>query len=313
MSTSKPSRTRREFSTAVAGGAIGAISAAKLAAQSDKPNPTEFKFRYMLASCMFGYQYLGEILPQVALTGATAIDIWPKVHGNQREQLADLGEERFAQMLAKHKTQLGCITQYPLGPFGLQSEMKLSQRLGCTTLVTGGKGPVGQKGSQLKQSIVKFIEQLKPHLAVAEQTGVTISIENHANNLIDSPDSLKWLAELRPSSHLSIALAPYHLPQDPKLIGDLVETLGDSITIFYAWEHGKGCHKPMPKTDELLQLPGRGSLDFGPIVDALRRINYNGWTEIFMHPTPRGLPMLPMAKDVAAEINRARVYLESLI
>lgn len=313
MSSLIPIRTRRDFSKAAGGGAMAALTASNLKAQSTKPDEPEFKFRYMLASCLFGYQYLGEVLPQVAATGATAIDIWPKVHGNQREQLDGLGEQRFGQMLTEHKTRLGCITQYPLGPFGLQKEMKLAKRLGCGTIVTGGKGPVGETGSQLKRSIAKFAELLKPHLEVAEQNGVTISIENHANNLIDSPDSLKWLAELRPSPHLSIALAPYHLPQDPKLIGELIETLGKSITVFYAWEHGKGCHKPMPKADELQQLPGRGKLDFGPIVDALKRINYDGWTEIFMHPTPRGLPMLPMAKDVSAEINRARAYLESFL
>ena len=69
---------------------------------------------------------------------------------------------------------------------------------------------------------------MKPHLAVAEETGVTIAIENHGNNLIESPDSLKWLAELRPSKHLAIAFAPYHLPQDETLLGDLIRALGDA-------------------------------------------------------------------------------------
>ena len=70
------------------------------------------------------------------------------------------------------------------------------------------------------------LEKLKPHLEVAEETGVTIAIENHGNNLIDSPDSLKYLAELRPSENLGIALAPYHLPQDAELIAQLVKDLG---------------------------------------------------------------------------------------
>jgi hypothetical protein len=29
-----------------------------------------------------------------------------------------------------------------------------------------------------------------------------------------------------------------------------------------------------------------------------------------MHPTPRGIPILPTAAEVTAEINRARQYLE---
>lgn len=34
-----------------------------------------------------------------------------------------------------------------------------------------------------------------------------------------------------------------------------------------------------------------------------------GWTEIFMHPVPRGIPILPTADEVIAEINRSRQYL----
>ena len=68
--------------------------------------PQEFRLKYMLGSCLYGYQYIGEILPEVRKTGASAIDIWPKVHGNQREQLDDLGEEKFAQMLRKHQVTI---------------------------------------------------------------------------------------------------------------------------------------------------------------------------------------------------------------
>ncbi|MEM7478555.1 MAG: sugar phosphate isomerase/epimerase family protein [Planctomycetota bacterium] len=301
--------SRREFHAATASMAALAFCNQNCA-QERKPNPV-FEFRYMLASCMYGYQYLREILPEVAKVGATAIDIWPKVHGNQREQIDDLGEEKFAQMLAEYEVQLGCVTQYPLGPFRLQSEMRLAQRLGCTTIVTGGAGPKGLTGKELKSAVGGFIEKLKPHLAVAEETGVTLAIENHANNLIYSPDSLKWLVELRPSSHLAVALAPYHLEQDAAKLAQLIRDLDDGIAVFYAWQHGKGCHQRLPKEEELLQMPGRGALNFQPIVEALVGINYQGWTEIFMHPVPRGIPILETAAQVSAEINRSREYLES--
>jgi sugar phosphate isomerase/epimerase len=72
-----------------------------------------------------------------------------------------------------------------------------------------------------------------------------------------------------------------------------------------------GCHKKLPKEQELLQLPGRGKLDFVPIVSALKKINYRGLTEVFMHPVPRGIPILQTAAQVTAEINRSRLYLET--
>ncbi|QEG39868.1 sugar phosphate isomerase/epimerase family protein [Roseimaritima ulvae] len=305
-----PSISRRQFcAIGAAAAAAGSLQPSTVSAE----DASSFQLKYLLGSCMYGYQYVGEIFPEVRKTGATAIDIWPKVHGNQREQLADLGEQKFAAMMAEHDITLGCITQYKLGPFGLQDEMRVANRLGCQTMVTGGKGPVGLKGQELKSAVAAFIEKMKPHLAVAEQMGVTIAIENHANNLIDSADSLKWLAELSPSKHLGIALAPYHLPQDEQLLSDLINTLGDSIAVFYAWQHGMGCHKKLPKQQELLQMPGRGDLNFGPLVSALKQINYKGWTEIFMHPVPRGVPILETAAEVTAEINRSRRYLDAML
>jgi sugar phosphate isomerase/epimerase len=272
-----------------------------------------FQLKYLLGSCMYGYAPLAEIVPEVKKIGATAIDIWPKVHGNQREQLDEMGEERFAALLEEHGVKLGCITQYKLGPFGLQEEMRLAKRLGCRLIVTGAKGPKGLSGAELKSAVGKFVEEMRPHLDVAEETGVTIAIENHGNNLVDSPDSLKWLMELSPSENLAVALAPYHLPQETDLLAGLIRDLGNRIAMFYAWQHGMGCMEKLPKEQELLQMPGRGNLDFTPLLGALRHINYSGWTEIFMHPVPRGVPILDTTPEVTAEINRSRQHLEQLL
>ncbi len=273
----------------------------------------KFRFKYLVGSCMYGHTKLETILPEVTIAGANAIDIWPKPHGDQCEQLDAMGEATFEKLLESHKTSLGCITRYKLGPFGLQNEMRRAKRLSCKTIVTGGKGPVGLSGTELKSAVARFVEQMKPHLAIAEQTGVTIAIENHGNNLIDSADSLKWLKELQPNANLGVALAPYHLPQDENLIAKLIRDLGNAIVIFYAWQHGMGCMKKLPKEQELLQMPGRGRLDFAPIVKALQEISYSGWTEIFMHPVPRGIPILDSTSKVTDEINRARKYLDGLI
>ena len=306
MKSSSPfTPDRRDFlaATAAAGAAVLAPSLQLSAAE------TPWKPNYMLASSMYGFTALKEIVPEVHKVGATTLDIWPKGHGNQREQLDEMGEDVFAALLKKHDVRLGCITQYKLGPFGIQEEMRLARRLGCTTIVCGGKGPRGLKGSELKAAVGLFIEQMKPHLAVAEETGVTIAIENHGSNLIETPDSLKWLVELRPSKHLAIALAPYHLPQEEKMLSDLIRALKGGIEVFYAWQHGMGCHVKLPKEQELLQMPGRGELDFEPLVEALAETGYDRWTEIFMHPVPRGIPILEPTAAVTEEINRSRTYL----
>jgi sugar phosphate isomerase/epimerase len=281
------------------------------AAQASTDEQPTFKLKYIVGSCMFGYTKLAEILPEVAKVGASAIDLWPKPHGDQREQLDELGEEKFAEMLQAQKLSLGCLTQYKLGPFGLQDEMRLAQRLGCSLIVTGGSGPADLAGEELKTAVGKFVEQMKPHLAVAEETDVTIAIENHGNNLFSSADSLKWLLELRSSKRLAVALAPYHLPQSSDDLAALIEELGQGLAMFYAWQHGMGCMTKLPKEQELLQMPGRGDLDFAPLLKALDKIDYTGWTEIFMHPVPRGVPILDSTAEITEEINRARRYLDN--
>jgi sugar phosphate isomerase/epimerase len=260
---------------------------------------------------MYGDQKLATILPEVTKVGAAAIDIWPQVHGNQREQIEELGEDEFAAMLRRHQVTLGCITQYPLGPFGLQEELKFASRFQCPTIVTGAAGPRGLSGPALKEAVQQFARQLQPQLQLAAAAGVTIAIENHHNSLIETPDSIRWLIECCESPQLGIALAPYHLPQDADLIARLVADCDHRLAVFYAWQHGLGCTEKLPKEQELLQLPGRGPLDFQPIMKSLADIHYQGWLSIFMHPVPRGIPILDTTDEVTAEINRARRYLES--
>ena len=275
-------------------------------------NEKPFELNYILASCMYGTLPLTEIVPEVKKIGSECIDIWPRVHGNQREQVASMGNDAFAELLATHGIGLGISTRFDLGPFGLEEEMAFCHEFGASLIVTGSTGPKDLTGEELRAAVADFAEGLKPHIAAAEDHGITISIENHSSALIESPDSMRWLIEFTDSPHLGIALAPYHLPDDAELVAKLIEDLGSGLALFYAWQHGMGCHEKLPKAQELMQMPGRGSLDFTPILSALKKINFSGWTEIFMHPVPRGIPILDTAADVTDEINRARYYLDQL-
>lgn len=242
---------------------------------------------------------------EVRKTGSEHVDIWPRIHGNQREQMDAMGHDAFVALLDKHRVKVGILTRYDLGAMRLQPEMAVAKRFAVPLIVTGSGGPKDLQGDDLKAAVKKFAEQLKPHAEAAEKHGVTIAIENHGNSLIAAPDSLRWLAELAPRS-VGIALAPYHLPQKPELIADLICDCGPRIVHFYAWEHGKGSTQKLPKEEELLQLPGRGPLDFVPILAALKKVKYGGFTEIFMHPVPRGIAIRDSTASVTEEINKAR-------
>lgn len=284
--------TRREFCRSVS------AACATLAVSQSRAADAPFQLNYMLASSMYGKLPLAEILPEVRKTGAASIDIWRAVHANQREQIAEIGAEKFAAMLKQHDLTMACTTIWSK-PFA--EECRFVKDLGGKLLVTGFIP---------ESEPAKFIESLKPQLAVAEETGVTICIENHGGSFAAIREFAEASAKIR---HLQIAIAPYHLPQDADELAKLIIDIGPKIGLFYAWQHGKGAMGQQPKEDELLQLPGRGPLDFTPALAALKKIKYAGPTEIFMHPFPRGRPILPTAAEVTAEINRSRAYLDKCL
>ena len=272
-----------------------------------------FQFRYVLASSLYGTTPLAQILPEVNKVGAKHLDIWPRVHGDQREQVEEMGHDAFSDLLKEHGVKLGVSTRFDLGPFGLQPEIRFANAFDAELIVCGSEGPADLEGEELRNALRQFVERQQPQLELAEEFGVQIGIENHANWIIYSPDSMRWLAEFAGSKPLGIALAPYHLPDDPELIAQLIRDLGDKLFLFYAWQHGKGSHGELSPEEIFLQMPGRGPLDFVPIVAALKEIGYSGWTEVFMHPAPRGIPIREPVEEVAVEVNRGREYLESCL
>ena len=303
--------SRRDFCrrTVCAGGAA-ALATASASVLADADAKRDFSLHYILGSPMYGTTPLDEVLGEADKISATAIDIWPQRHANHREQMDELGHDRVERLLDKHNVQLGMITRYDLGPYRLHEEMPVLSRFGGKLLVCGaGK----QQGDTLKQRVRKFVDSMHDQIVEAEKRDIRIGIENHGGSLLSSADSLRYFADFIETEHLGLAMAPYHLPQEPDLIADLIEHFGNKLVFFQAWQHGNGCTKKLPKEEELLQMPGRGRLDFKPILAALQRINYNGWTEIFMHPVPRGIPILPTTAKVTAEINRARHYLQECL
>jgi len=303
--------TRRQACQQIVGTAAGVALAIRPRHANAAAEP--FRLSYILGSCMYGETALAEILPEVRKVGAAHIDVWPRVHGNQREQVDEMGEDAFALLLEEHEVRLGILTRYDLGPFGLAPELPFAAKFGCPIIITGSRGPRGLKGDELKSAVGKFVEQMKPHATAAAEHGVKIGIENHSSALIESPDAIRWLAELSGSMPLGIGLAPYHLPQDPAVLAQLIEDLGEKLFHFYGWEHGMGCHEKLPKEQEMLQMPGYGRLDFSPMLQALEKIGYAGWTEVFMHPVPRGIPILETTAKVSSAINTSRAHLEDCL
>jgi hypothetical protein len=96
--------SRRAFLKATgisaAGIASGGVVKAAVAADGWRP-------RWILSSAMYGSFPLAEIVPEVAKTNADMIDLWPKPHGTQREEVDSLGEATVREMLAAAGIRLG--------------------------------------------------------------------------------------------------------------------------------------------------------------------------------------------------------------
>lgn len=273
---------------------------------------TAFQPRYVLSSAMYGDMPVDTVLSEVAKAGCESVDIWRKVHATHREQIETMGDEAFHELLEKHKTKMSVSTCYPLGPFKQDDELRwVAKNKGSMTVC--GSGRMGEKdpvGDEAKKQVSAFFEKLKPHYELAEELGVTMAIENHKNSMLSSPDSIRYFVEMNPSKHVGIAFAPHHLYDAVEEIPVLIRDCGkENLPFIYFQEYHPSSKTKMPKEEELKQMPGIGSLDYIPILAALRDVEFDGLAEIFMHPVPRGIPVLETAEKITAVINQSRAYL----
>lgn len=282
--------------------------------KADDPPPS-FHFNYILASAMYGTFALDLILPELQKTGTAKIDLWRKPHGDQREQADAMGLAALQELLRKHRAEVGMLTCYSAGPFHLQNDIAFAAQLAAKIIVTGSDKEANEpSGPAARDAVAKFLEKMKPHIEAAEKAGVRIAIENHSSQMLYSPDSMRYFAELNKSPQLGIAFAPHHLAAHSDEIPKLIADIGPNLAFFYAQEHGKGFLQKLPKNEEMMQMPGfGGGLDYKPVAAALRKINYQGFVEVLMHPTPRGIPILPTVDEVTAAINKSRSYLDECL
>lgn len=292
------------------------LSASAVLAPSLIGAEPDWKLNYTLSSALFGDMPLESVIGEISKAGCHSIDIWRKVHGTHREQIDKMGDDTFQGLLKTHTAKMAVSTCYPLGPFRQDDEIRWVKKNGGQMTVCGS-GNIGAKdpsGAEAKKQVKAFFEKLKPHYEFAEQQGVTMAIENHKNSMLSSPDSIRYFAELNPSKNVGIAFAPHHLFDAIDEIPKLIREAGkEQIPFIYFQEHHLSSKKKMSDQEQLKQMPGHGSLDYVPILAALREIDFSGLTEIFAHPMPRGVPMLPTAGEITDAINVSRTYIDECL
>jgi len=297
-------RTFVKVAGASLAGAALAPGRAHAAGQGGGADP--FRLHYLLASSLYGNVHLREIVPEVTKAGCEALDVWCPKWVPHRTQVDEMGHEAFAALLKQHKTRLGTISPYSKGPFGVADELRVVAKLGGTLAITGS----AKAADDLKAAMKDFIERLKPQVAVAEEVGVDIGIENHGNALLWKPDSFRYFCEFATSPRLKISYAPFHLPQDAEVQAGLLREIGPKLAHIYLWQ------KPANRKQTgaaLPAMPGPGGMDFTPIVGALKAIRFAGWSEIFTHAHTHNGAACATTAGVTQEVLKSRAYLEACL
>jgi sugar phosphate isomerase/epimerase len=245
--------------------------------------------RLSTSSILFKGLPLEEACARIAALGFEAVDIWSAYDNCPHLDDAGkrLGPAGLKALLAKHYLQLCAFSVY-VGGYPKYAE--LLGGVGGGVAIQGSAAPC--KPEELTSRMRAFLESLKPVLELAEKHNSRVAIENHANALLDAPDSFKAFVDLNTSPRLGFALAPYHLQAGGASVEETIRICGRQLLFFYAWQN-------QPETG---QLPGHGPTDFTPWLRALGKANYPGFVNAFMHGHVE-------ADAMSAALTKSRDYL----
>lgn len=290
---------RRHFLTASAAAATLGPAVALAAGQS-KP---VWKMKLSTSSLHYRSLPLVESCQRISRLGFQGIDVWAHFEwaGPLCEHLEEgverMGPEEFATLLKHNNLALFSASCYSVA---VSKFAPLLGKMGGCVIVRGSQPVQGAPESitlgELKSQMKQFLELLKPDLDAAAGNNCSLAIENHSGrSLLNKLDSIKLFTELNKNERLGIALAPFHIQANKESVEQSILAAGKQLKFFYAWQHGEGTQ----------QLPGIGPTDCVPWLQALARIDYQGYVNPFMHHEPE-----PDEMDQA--LAKSREYLLKL-
>jgi len=162
------------------------------------------------------------------------------------------------------------------------ARLKLLGECGGQVAVLG----VGRGGT-----VADAVERLKPLVEIAEKSGVKVAAQNHGRHVLDSIASLREFVSIAASP----ALAPFHIMRRRESVVEAIKAVGSKLFYFYAWQNAPG----------MRQLPGNGTLDFRPVLKALREVGSGGYINVFTHADAE-------KEEMTRALVESRRYLQSL-
>lgn len=295
MKSTSPCRaafSRREFIRNTAAVALAAPVLCNLSGLAVAADAAPWRMKLAFSSVMFGDMPFEEVCERAAKLGFEALDIWPPFDKcrHLEEVVQRLGPDGLKKVLAQHKLALGSFSVYNAG-FPRYADF-IGQFGGGVVVRESAYGKIAP--AELRARMKSFFEQLKPQIEQAGQAKAQLAIENHGDALLSTADSFKAFVDLNPAPQVvGIALAPYHLQAIKASVEEVIATCGGQLLFFYAWQNALGFQ----------QLPGHGTTDFTPWLQALAKIGYAHYVNPFMHGHAS-------AEEVSAAVAKARAYLK---
>lgn len=283
--------TRRRFVKGVTLAAAGLPALGLLPRGVAASDSGRWKMRLSCSSINFSSLPIEQAVARIAALGFDAVDIWSAHAGcpHLDDVQNRLGPEKLMALLKRHQLELYAFSVYAGG------YSKYARLLGGCGGGVAVQGSRGGHPKDVRREMKAFLETLKPLGELAEENNSLLAIENHANALLDSPDSFKAFVDLNDNRRIGIALAPYHLQSWQGDVGQVIRTCGDQLFFVYGWQQGRS-------TD---QLPGIGPVDFEPLLHALKEINFKYPINPFMHHEPG-------PEEMSAALKKSRSHLIEL-
>jgi sugar phosphate isomerase/epimerase len=156
--------------------------------------------------------------------------------------------------------------------------IRLAKRIGAKHLSTEPGGPLRSQYADLEKLEKMFIDGLTRVAKVAEEEEIRVLIEPEPNLLIENSRQFKkFITRFTESEYIRLNFDIGHfycVGEDP---GTLIHELSDYIEHFHLADIADSrIHNHL--------IPGKGSIDFRSVFDAIDDIGYRGFVTIELYP-----------------------------
>ena len=170
--------------------------------------------------------------------------------------------------------------------------LTMAKELGAKCITTEPGGPVPE-GMKWKDALALFVEMIRPVAEHAEKEGVLLLVEPEPGLLIETADQFEEFMQHidSPAVGLNFDIGHHYcVGDDPAVVPERLQKYLKHVHLEDIAATRKHQHL----------IPGDGVIDFGAVLETLRRIGYDGYITIELYPYAED-------PDFAARTARERV------